>query len=90
VFSAFNLFASYVGGLAHKLNETATLFEPDDPERTYGFYTTAFQKRVNSIHLYPFVVVVEKNRADVPELVASVHGTEALTKEERQALQRKR
>jgi hypothetical protein len=78
VFSAFNLFASYVGGLAHKLNETATVRESLDPERRIVSDTTVFQKRVNSIHLYPFVVVVEKNRADVPELVASVHGTEWL------------
>jgi hypothetical protein len=79
VFSALNLLASYVAGLAPELNETATGFAPvDDPERRYVFDTTAFQKRVNSIHLYPFVVVVEKNRADILELVASVHGTEWL------------
>ena len=78
VFSAFNLFASYVGGLAHKLNEPATVRESLDPERRIVSDTTVFQKRVNSIHLYPFVVVVERNRADVPELVASTHGTEWL------------
>jgi hypothetical protein len=77
VFSAFNLFASYVGGLAHKLNEMRQR-ESFPPERTLVSDTTVFQKRVNSIHLYPFVVVVEINRADVPELVASTHGTEWL------------
>src|SRR5262249_17471632 len=66
------------GGLAHKLNEPATVRESLDPERRIVSDTTVFQKRANSIHLYPFVVVVEKNRADVPELVASTHGTEWL------------
>jgi hypothetical protein len=77
VHGAFNRFASYVGGLAHKLNEMPNWREsPDDPERRFASETTMFQKRINSIHLYPSVVVVEKNRADVPELVAPRHGTQ--------------
>jgi hypothetical protein len=76
VHGAFNRFASYVGGLAHKLNETVNFRGiPDDPERSTVSDKTMFQKRTNSIHLYPFVVVVEKNRADVAELVAARHGT---------------
>jgi hypothetical protein len=75
VHGAFNRFASYVGGLAHKLNETVNFRMTDDPERRLVSDTTMFQKRANSIHFYPFVVVVEKNRADVAELVLSQHGT---------------
>jgi hypothetical protein len=77
VHGAFNLFSSYVGGLAHKLNEMANVRgNLDDPDRRLVSDTTMFQKRTNSIHLYPFVVVVEKNRADVSELVAPKHGTQ--------------
>jgi hypothetical protein len=77
VLGAFTQFAWYVGGLAHKLNEMAHVREShDDPERRSVSDTTMFQKRINSLHLYPFVVVVEKNRADIPELVAPKHGTQ--------------
>jgi SAM-dependent methyltransferase len=65
VHGAFNRFGSYVGGLAHKLNEM------ENPPAGLIYDTTIFQKRTNSIHLYPFVVVVEKNRADVPKLVSA-------------------
>jgi len=74
---AFNRFSSYVSGLAHKLNEMPNVrANPDDPERRVVSDTSMFQKRINSIHFYPFVVVIEKNRADIPELVAAKHGTQ--------------
>jgi hypothetical protein len=77
VHGAFNWFSTYVGGLAHKLNEwTNGRGYPDDPERRIVSDTTMFQKRINSIHLYPFVVVVEKNRTDILELVCPKHGTQ--------------
>jgi hypothetical protein len=77
VHGASNRFATYVSGLAHKLNEMPNFREsPDDPERRLVSDTTTFQKRTNSIHFYPFVIVVEKNRADVLELVAPKHGTQ--------------
>ena len=35
-----------------------------------------FQASIDSIHSYPFAVVIEKRRAPVAELVAPKHGTE--------------
>jgi 23S rRNA U2552 (ribose-2'-O)-methylase RlmE/FtsJ len=61
----FNRFASYVHGLAHKLNVLGPNGE-----------TTAFQKAVNSIHLYPFITVIEKNKAALTYLQAEKRGTE--------------
>lgn len=72
---AFNRFSSYVGGLAHKLNDMVNIQCSTDPERLVVCETTMFQRCVNSIHSYPFVVVVEKNRFDLPELVSSKRGT---------------
>jgi hypothetical protein len=77
VYCAYNQFALYVNGLAHKLNDIASWRDNfDDPEHRIVLETTPFQKRTNSIHLYPFVVVVEKNHGDVSTLVQPKHGTE--------------
>ncbi len=70
-------FASYVHGLAHELN-THTGFEKnkDDDARRLVKATTPFQANVGSIHLYPYVAVIELNDAPVAEFVAPKRGTE--------------
>jgi 23S rRNA U2552 (ribose-2'-O)-methylase RlmE/FtsJ len=66
VHGAYNQFASYIHRMGHKLNDL--------------FHTvhscTPFQSSVNSIHLYPFVTVLERNAAPVTELRAPKHGTQ--------------
>jgi hypothetical protein len=76
VTGAFNHFASYIRGLGHKLNDYS-LFRasPDDNDRRSVCGCTPFQSTVGSIHLYPFVSVLERNRSDVTEFIAPKHGT---------------
>ena|SRR5215469_1642925 len=74
----FNRFASYVHGLGHKLNrglqdEKLQLEWNADSAK---LYCSPFQSAVASIHLYPFVVVVEKNATPIETLVSSKHGTQ--------------
>ena len=50
--------------------------DPENLERRLVCQRTAFQKKVHSIHQYPFVVVVEFNEeATGDELIAPKHGT---------------
>jgi hypothetical protein len=38
---------------------------------------------VASVHFYPFVVVVERTSAAVPELISSMHGSDWLSANDR-------
>lgn len=70
-------FASHVHELAHGLN-VHTGFEKnkDDDDRRLVKGTTPFQAEIGAIHLYPYVVVIEKNEEPVAEFVAPKRGTE--------------
>jgi hypothetical protein len=77
VIEAFNPFASYVHGLGHKLNEwLLTESSPHDSERRLVCNCTPFQSAVDSIHLYPFVTVLERNSCMRTELRAPQRGTQ--------------
>jgi SAM-dependent methyltransferase len=77
VHGAFNRFASYVHRFAHELNACDQhVNHPEDDERRIVSPTTPLQSAVSSIHLYPFVTVIERTDAPVSELVAPKHGTE--------------
>jgi|SRR5579862_6050009 len=72
-----NQFASYVHGLGKKLNDTSQTREsPDDSDRRIVVVSTPFQSAVGSIHLYPFVTVLERNAVPVAELRAPKRGTQ--------------
>jgi hypothetical protein len=60
-----NAFHDYIAGLSCNLNEV-------------GPAPTSFQRSVESIHLYPWVVVIEKRATALEKLVAPKHGTEWL------------
>ena len=76
VHGAMHPFVSYVHGLSHQLQEFRSVFKnDDDPERRLGCIPTAFQQQVASIHMYPFVVVLERSTEPVTEFVAPKHGT---------------
>jgi hypothetical protein len=64
VHGEFNRFSSYVAGLAHKLNA----------ESADGS-CTPFQQAIGSIHLYPFVTVIEKNAEPVQRYIVERRGT---------------
>jgi hypothetical protein len=73
----FNGFAMYVQGLAHNLNEAARLTSNlNDKESRLTCETSGFQRSVRSVHLYPFVAVIERADSPVTELVAPMHGTQ--------------
>jgi hypothetical protein len=70
-------FASYVHGLAHRLNDfTGVVGNEADAERRLVCPPTALQRAIASVHLYPFVAVVERNPVPIAEFVAPKHGSE--------------
>jgi hypothetical protein len=74
---AYNQFASYVNGLSHRLNDFSQIkWSPDDDERRGVCTSTPFQSAVGSIHLYPFVTVIERNTGPVTEFRAPKRGTQ--------------
>lgn len=60
-----NPFAAYVGGLVNGINAVHKEGVP-----------TGFQSDIHSVHLYPYVAVIEKNECPRKELIAPRHGTE--------------
>ncbi len=69
IHGGYNGFASYVHGLGHKLNDASGGLNAVIP-------ATAFQQAVASIHLYPFVTVIERNITAVRELTSTRYGTQ--------------
>jgi hypothetical protein len=72
----FNGFALYVLGLGQRLNASPVVENRDNNERRLTCKTEVFQSAVHSIHLYPFVTVLERTECAVPEFVAPKHGTQ--------------
>jgi hypothetical protein len=66
-----NRFASYVYGLSHGLNDWLST---DD--QTLVLNRSPFQQAIHSVHLYPFVTVIEKNADHQPRFESVKHGTE--------------
>jgi hypothetical protein len=69
VHSSENDFAAFAARLSYRLNGCSMTVAPDqDP--TIRTPTDAFQAAVHSMHMYPFVVVIERNRTPRRELIA--------------------
>ena len=75
IHSASNPFAAYVQGLARSLYSAVP---SKVPAGTTGvaFSPTEFQRVIDSIHLYPFVAVIEKRAPLLTQLIAAKHGTQ--------------
>ena len=71
-----NDFGFYLCGLSRYLNGNPPDQNPDDRERRLVAKAIPFQSEVNSMHLYPFVAVIEKRDSPVAEFVAPMHGTQ--------------
>jgi hypothetical protein len=71
-----NKFASFVYGLADRLNSGAAVGDLDDVERTLSVEATGVQCLMQGISLYPFIAVLERTSGRVSEFVAPKHGTE--------------
>jgi SAM-dependent methyltransferase len=73
---AGNLFASYIHKLGHELNQMrAAENNPASAGRRLACRATPIQAAIASIHLYPFVTVVERNDKPVTEFIAPKRGT---------------
>jgi hypothetical protein len=71
-----NRFGAYVAGLVQAMNASDTCEHFDTSERRSVCATSGFQALVDSIHCYPYALVVERRPAPLPELVSLKHGTE--------------
>jgi hypothetical protein len=71
-----NPFLGYVYGLSRELFGYSVTFDAHDAERAMSSPANAFQSATHSVHLYPFVAVIERRPSPQAEFVASKHGTE--------------
>ncbi len=77
VHCVLNQFASYVYGLAHNLNAFEEAEDnPDNNEQRVVSKATQFQAAIGSIHLYPYVLLIERSNAPITEFVSSKRGTQ--------------
>ena len=70
-----NPFAAYARSLADELNATA---DWDVQEQEITCTATPFQAAINSVHLYPFVVVIERGDSPLRGFSCQKHGTKWL------------
>ena len=72
-----NAFSAFVSGLADSLNGMAGISaDQANPERRLSVQSNGIQASIHSVHLYPFVVVIEKRDVILPELIAPKHGSQ--------------
>lgn len=69
-----NRFQAYVHGVAANLNTCLT--KPGDQTQGTACIPTDFQASIHSVHMYPFLTVIEKHDHPVAEFAAPKHGTE--------------
>jgi len=67
-----NRFAQYLNGFAANLNASDLDWQDDKISSP----ATPFQAAIHSVHLYPYVVVIEKTESRVQQFVGPKHGTE--------------
>ena len=72
-----NPFAAYIQGFSLNLNATEGVQNnPQNLERRLVCRAGAVQASVSSIHLYPYLAVIERSPCRLEELVAPMHGTQ--------------
>jgi Methyltransferase domain len=76
VHGAHNWFGAYASGLVQALDASAIIEDRENPERRLVSRTTGFQAFIDSVHSYPFAIVIERRATPVTELVAPQHGDE--------------
>ena len=69
-----NRFNAYVHGVAANLN--TCLPKPGDQSKGIACSPTDFQAAIHSVHMYPFLTVLEKHDLPVAEFSSQKHGTE--------------
>jgi hypothetical protein len=79
VLGIHNRFGTYVSALANGINACPPNGIPADVhENTHSIATTGFQRDIHSVHLYPYVAVIEKCEHPKDSLVLLRRGTEWL------------
>jgi hypothetical protein len=76
IHGASNRFFGYVAGFAANLNAAALRSDPDDAERSLVTPAAPFQRVIHSVHLHPFIIVIEKNATTGAEFICSRRGTQ--------------
>jgi SAM-dependent methyltransferase len=76
VVNANNAFASYCVGLMRNLHHFPYQNNYNDPERRVVVPAGPFQAAVHSIHVYPYVFVIERNDHPVREFLSPKRGTQ--------------
>ena len=72
-----NAFISFTSGLTDSMNSMGGLNSDEaNPERRSVVKANSVQANLNSIHHYPYVVVIEKRKYDLNELIAPKHGSQ--------------
>jgi hypothetical protein len=69
-------FSAYLCGLSCQLHASPMEQDFADNERRLSVKASPFQGAVHSVHVYPFIGVIEKRPAPVAEFVAPKHGTQ--------------
>jgi hypothetical protein len=71
-----NRFAQYIAGLTQNMHAVKNQNDSAvDPERSIVTDVSPFQSVVHSIHVYPFIVAIEKWEKPIENLTAARHGT---------------
>lgn len=73
---AFNGFVAYLCGLAQNLNVAAFESNNADDKQRSVLKASPFQSVVSSVHLYPYMAVLERTPAPVSEFVTSKRGSQ--------------
>lgn len=75
IHGATNPFAAYLQGLASSLN---SMTAGEMPNGVAGIASAAsnFQQAIHSMHLYPYVAVIERRERAMSQLIAPKHGTQ--------------
>lgn len=77
IHGADNPFSAFVSGFADQLSACQGMSaDLDDQDRRLVVPANATQALVHSLHLYPFVVVVERHAAPIDELVCPKRGSQ--------------
>lgn len=70
-----NPMSSFVGGLTRQINDFTGQGRSDAPERFLFCRASAFQSAVASLHVYPFMLVVERSDHVITEFIAPRRGS---------------
>ena len=71
-----NAFLSYVQGLSRALFAYDLTLDEASPERVLSSPAKPFQSAIHSVHVYPYVIVIERRDVPLHEFAASQRGTE--------------